>query len=358
MSRRAAVFTTLGLAVLAGCAGGGSGTLPGAPGSPDTHAVAPRAVVVSPSPTPSPTIGPVNGTLYVAQTSSVYAYPLGAAGTTSASRTISPHPQHPRIIQAIATNADGTLDVLANYFLNNQSQCGVNVEPADANGSPTGPNFDCDPTHATLTQGDGVARNSVGGFDILYNTNNNFILKRYANDGSSGTPANSITFSNFAPLYLASPPGGGHDYLASNQGEIRKYPEAATTSAGFNADCTISAANGDGPIAVAPDKTIYIVVKTQGSLTGEEIQAITGCTTGTATVSRTIGPFSNNYVSALAVDSQGELYVGMNSLAQTNVPPSFVRVYPPGANGTTPTVQRRIDPTPSTNYIRGLAIYE
>ncbi len=108
----------------------------------------------------------------------------------------------------------------------------------------------------------------------------------------------------FNPLWLATD-NGGHDYLANNQGEIRKYKGSETNPANDVADCTITAAGGDGPIAVAPDKTIYIVVKVQtGGIADETIDAITGCTSGAATVSRTIGPFGNQYISALAVDKK------------------------------------------------------
>ncbi len=159
----------------------------------------------------------------------------------------------------------------------------------------------------------------------------------------------------FNPLWLATD-NGGHDYLANNQGEIRKYKGSETNPANDVADCTITAAGGDGPIAVAPDKTIYIVVKSQtGGIADETIDAITGCTSGTATVSRTIGPFGNQYISALAVDNEGELYVAMNLL--TNAPPATVRVYASFANGK-PTPLRIITPSPQTNYIRGLAIFE
>ncbi|HEY6234788.1 MAG TPA: hypothetical protein VIW69_06800, partial [Candidatus Elarobacter sp.] len=57
-------------------------------------------------------------------------------------------------------------------------------------------------------------------------------------------------------------------------------------------DCTVSAYYGDGPLTVSTEKSIYLVVRTEGDLANSTIQEITSCpASGPAVVSRTIGPF-------------------------------------------------------------------
>lgn len=342
MSRRTRILAAALVTALAGCGGAGSV-------APAVHAPAGQNAAAA---TRSTSGDRQDGTLYYATTSTVYALPLTAKGRTTATRSITPHPEQQGITTAIATNADGTLDVQQNYF-DSAEHCRVDVEPADADGSPTSTTIACDASSST--QGDGVARNDFGGFDVLYNTPNNFIVKRFADDGS--LPKHTLTLGppGFAGLYLGTD-RGGHDYLADNGGEVREYTRHATSVDDPIADCTVSAFNGDGPLAVAPDKTIYLVVKSGDGLANASIDAITGCgTSGPATVSRTIGPFPDGYVSALAVDDQGALYVGLNSLDGTT--PSTISVFDKTANGA-PAPNRVIKPTPSTNFIRGLATFE
>jgi len=341
MSRRTSVFTTLCIAVLAGCSGG-------------AHSVTPNSRAAGPPQSALKSASSLaNGTLYYADTSNVYALPLNAKGSATATRTITPHPELQGINTAIATNADATLDVQQNYFDNAGEHCQVSVEPADANGSPPSTDVACDT--APSTQGDGVARNGFGGFDILYNTPNNFIVKRFANDGASLTNTLTLGPPGFSPLWLSTD-RSGRDFLANNGGEIRQYRRHGTSIDTTLADCTVSAYYGDGPIAVDTDKTIYLVVKTEGDLANSQIQAITSCpASGPAVVSRTIGPFPTTYISAMAVDDAGRLYVGLNAIDGAS--PSTIAVFPSTANGT-PAPTRVIAPNPATNFIRGLATYE
>jgi hypothetical protein len=301
----------------------------------------------------SPSGTRAGGTLYYADTSNVYALPLMAKGSSTATRTITPHPENQGINTALATNEDGTLDVLHNYFDDTGEHCRVTVEPADANGSPVATDVPCDTVPST--QGDGVARNAFDGFDVLYNTPNTFIVKRFANDGAS--PKRTLTLGppGFAGLYLATDPGG-HDYLVNSGGEIRKYTPHETNVDAQIADCTVSAFYGDGPLTVARDKTIYLMVRGGDTLANSSIEAITVCgTSGAATVSRTIGPFPDSYISAMAVDDQGALYVGLNALDGAS--PSTIAVFDKTANGA-PAPKRVIAPSPSTTFIRGLATWE
>jgi hypothetical protein len=341
MFRRLGVVTALFSFVLAGC-GGGSHSVP-AP----SHAAAGQQQAGARS-----TSGlRASGVLYYADTSNVYALPLNAKGSVTATRTITPHPENQGINTGVATNVDGTLDVQQNYFDDTGEHCRVTVEPADASGSPTASDVLCDTT--STTQGDGVARNYFGGFDIVYNTPDAFIVKRFGDDGA--TPKHTLTEGLSFPGFYLGTDDGGHDYLADNQGEIRIYTRHETSVDAPIASCTVSAYYGDGPLAVSENKTIYLMVRGGDTLANSSIQAITGCTSGPATVSRTIGPFPNSYISAMAVDDQGALYVALNSLDGAS--PSTIAVFDKTANGA-PVPTRVIAPSPSTNYIRGIASWE
>ncbi|MEA2719891.1 MAG: hypothetical protein QOJ39_1755 [Candidatus Eremiobacteraeota bacterium] len=338
-------FAALLIAVLAGCSGG-SHSVPAASRAAD-------GLQNSTAGSRSPSGIRASGTLYYADTSNAYALPLNAKGASTATRTITPHPENQGINTALATNVDGTLDVLHNYFDGTGEHCRVTVEPADANGSPTATDVPCDT--APSTQGDGVARNDFNGFDILYNTPNTFIVKRFADDGASSKRTLTLGPPGFAGLYLGTDPGG-HDYLVNSGGEIREYTRHETNVDAQIADCTVSAFYGDGPLTVARDKTIYLMVRGGDTLANSSIEAITACgTSGPATVSRTIGPFPDSYISAMAVDDQGALYVGLNSLDGAS--PSTIAVFDKTANGA-PSPKRVIAPSPATNFIRGLATWE
>jgi hypothetical protein len=346
ISSRRGILAAVLVAALTGC-GGGAHSVPSANRAPDGTQQNAASTARSASGARA------SGTLYYADTSNAYALPLNAKGSSTASRTITPHPENEGINTALATNDDGTLDVQQNYFDDAGEHCRVTVEPADANGSPAAPDVLCDAA-TPGTQGDGVARNDFGGFDMLYNTPNNFIVKRFADDGA--TPKRTLTLGppGFAGLYLGTD-RTGHDYLADNGGDIQIYPRSATTVDQQDAQCSVSAYYGDGPLTVAKDKTIYLVVRGGSDLSNESIEAITACAGGTATVSRTIGPFPTGYISALATDEQNELYVALNSL--DNASPATIAVFDATANGA-PAPKRTITPSPSTTYIRGLATWE
>ena len=343
MSRTRGVFAALSLVILAGCGGGAHSVPPGARTTESVQSGAQRTTSTL-----------KDGTLYYATTSTVYALPLNAKGNATATRSITPHPEQQGITTAVATNADGTLDVQQNYFDDTGEHCRTDVEPANADGSPASTTVACDDT-TPGTQGDGVARNGLGGFDILYNTPNSFIVKRFAADGASLTNTLTLGPPGFAGLYLDTDRSGG-DYLVNSGGEIREYGRHATSVDNTLEDCTVSAYYGDGPLAVSTEKSIYLVVRTQGDLANSTIQEITSCpASGPAVVSRTIGPFPTTYISALTVDNAGRLYVGLNAIDGASQ--STIAVFDKTANGTSaPT--RVISPNPSTNFIRGLTTYE
>jgi hypothetical protein len=333
---------------LAGCAGGHSAPALPPPATTGTDASAMHA--------PLDAIAPTTGTLYFAEVGVVHAFPLGANGTTSSTRDIIPHPNQSQNIFGVAVNTDGTLDIMETLF-NGTNQddphCRVVVESATASGSPPALYTNlCSGTEQS--QADAIAANAFGGYDVLFNaagagaTGPNQVA-RYANDGASVQSV--LTLSDY-PYFLASD-RGGHDYTASGNGAIEEYRGSQTAGPAI-ATIAGGALGFINSVAVSPgaDRTLYVGVGQYNQ--PNYIDAITLTPPSTYTISRRIGPFGNLYISAMAVDAQGELYVGMNPQSQTsNV--SLVRVYAPDANGK-PTPLRIIYPSPETSYVRGLAI--
>ncbi|MDB5093899.1 MAG: hypothetical protein JWO85_2000 [Candidatus Eremiobacteraeota bacterium] len=343
---------TAGLFVVAGCGGGGgvgTSTLPAQSGL-----RAPQIAVMSPSPVPTPSPTPLPGkpvgTIYAAVTDRVYALDLAGVGTTTAQRTIIPHPNQTQILEGVATSADGTLDILEDYFPtpSSQSVCRVVVETPTADGPAiaVGTHL-CDPVNTG--QGEGIARNTVGGYDVLYTdtTLSKDIVHRYGSDGASLV---STLVLDFFPLYLAND-RAGHEFLDTSGGRIVLYKGTTQDPTIRNSDVTLVGNPQLGPIAVSPgaDRTVYVV---EGPLGNQNIYALAP---GSNVILRTIGPFTKRYISALAVDSHSNLYAGTDRT--DNALYASIQVFDSTANGT-PAPTRIIVPSPATNYIRGLAIFE
>ena len=360
--RDRAVFVVAFAALLAGCGGGGGSSVSTLPG-PVKH----TEVGVGPTPTPSPSPSPTpSATVYVADVSKVYAYPLSGNGTLAPSRTIVPHPTdntHSLAYDSVATGTDGSLYVLDNFFTGSgQSQtefCRVDQYGATDSGSPTVPVYLCDPTNPT--QGEGIARNTQSGFDIAFRNGDPlgqggapYAIRRF---GSGGVVVNTLTLSSgVAPISLATD-RGGHDYIDSlfQNGQMLEYAPTTTDPTTPTRNYTLAGGPKLDALAVSQivPKTIYaVVLQPGGGIVNEKIIAFAP---GATTPSRTLGPFPNHYITAMAVDSQGLLYVAMNPVA--GGAGASVRVYASNAVGT-PTPVRHIIPSPGIFEIRGLAIFE
>jgi len=338
------------LALLAACAGAGSSS-PVPFASANGADRAPQRVVEG---TSRGAAAPPSGTLYVAETGTVHAFPLGANGTTSSLRDITPHPNQSQLIAGLAVSADGTLDILESYPPSSSRVggpssagfCRVVVESATASGSPpaVGTNL-CDPSDTGTALG--IATNTVGGYDVLFSdtTLGADILRRF---GSDGTSTVSTLVLDFYRLSLAAD-RGGHDYIGRADGRVVMYKAETTDATAPASDVTLASIPQLGPIAVSPgaDRTVYAVVGAIGS------QNIDAFTAGSSTISRTIGPFPNNYISAMAVDLDGSLYVALN--ANGGGAASVIRVYDSAAVGKA-TPLRTIVPSPGVSTIYGLAI--
>jgi hypothetical protein len=347
-----AIFVVAVAAFLAGCGGGGGSgvsTLPGPVKHPET------IVTASPSPTPSPT-------LYISDVTKVYAYPLSGNGTLAPSRTIAPEPTdttHSLAEGSLATGTNGNLYVLDNFFTgpaNNQTEfCRViQYGPTDS-GSPTVPEYLCDPT--SPTQAEGIARNQQGGFDVAFRIGSpatGYDIRRF---GTGGSVINTLPLaSGDAPISIATD-RGGHDFIDPlfQNGRILEYASTTTDPAAPTRDFSLTCCPKLSGLAVSQlvPKTIYaVVIQPAGGVANEKIIAFAP---GATTPSRTLGPFPQHYVTAMAVDSQGLLYVAMNPVA--GGVGSNVRVYASDAVGT-PTPLRKIVPNPAITEIRGLAISE
>jgi hypothetical protein len=338
-------------ALLAGCGGIMSQSVPGAGPAAPRNPQTVTTFVPSASPTASPT---PSGTLYAANIAEVDAFPLGEADSpASPQRVIQPHPAQTQNVYGIATNADGTLDIVQTHYVGSGASttqyCRVTVESATANGSPQAlGNPLCDPSDTG--QGQAIARNNVGGFDVLYSdlTTSKDVVRRFGSDGNS---VSSTLVLNFFPSYLATDTGG-HDYVDTSGGRIVEYAPGSTDPTTPVYDGTLAGSPQLGPIAVSPgvgaNRTVYVV---DGPITSQYIDALAPHST---TIARRIGPLTGRTISALAVDSQGNLYAATSNNSTNHVQ---IRVYGPTANGTPPP-DRVIVPSPDIGYIRGLAIYQ
>jgi hypothetical protein len=339
-SRHIAVATAC--ALLAGC----GATSPAAPPA--------RPIAAAPALLPAASGESVStGTLYAAESHVVHAYPLGADGTTAATRSIIPHPNEDQYIQGLAVNGDGTLDILEQYYAGgveaaSSGYCRVVVESASADGAAraVGTHLcDANPTVAT----DGIASNTFGGYDVLYyDAASRAVLRRFGDDGVSVVSSLAM---NTVPQLVATD-RAGRDYLVTYDGtnsRIQTYKATTTDYSQTKWDATfLGYAFGATAVSPGADRTVYVV---SGSRGGEIINVIVP---GASTISTTIGPFGHNDISAMAVDAQGSLYVAF--WPESGPPGSFIRVYASGASGK-PAPQRVITPSPTiTGTITGLAI--
>jgi hypothetical protein len=370
----ASLFVIAGFAVLAACSGGGSGTsaVPSGSGSvlhPQTIVSTSSPVpTATPVPTPTPTPVAVTGTLYYSSADTAYAIPLNSNGAVTASRSIKPHAKENPIISGLATEADATLVVLQNYSDSNQVQhCHAAVMAADATSTtPPTRTIACSSDTANQQSGAGVSRNKQGGFDLFYGGSQQVgeFIQRYANDGTSLSDTLLIPDSNWWDTTIASATfASGHDYLEDGRGDIRKYLASDTSETSAEGNCVDLDPDGLYPtMAVAPDGTIYVVRKTssQTPLKDMYIDAITSCPGGgaAATVSRTIGPFTQGFPTAMTVDAEGDLYVALEPTAGGA---SVINVYGRWANdsgGKKPAPMRVINVSPTVYEIRWLTLYD
>jgi len=318
---------------------------------------------------------PPTGTLYVSSSKAVYAYDLAANGPTAPQRTITPHSAQQVRLIALATAADGNLGVLEEYYPTSGGHfCRVTVEPSNAVGNSAAVSvIDC-PGDYSNSYGWGLTRNPLlpiaspgiapgDAFDVLVTKDaapTSAFVKRY---DELGNALSTLTVPSPGPHPALASDKGAHAYVDTSAGRVRKfqYTSADGGSTTPNADFTLPTGVA-GPMAVSPvDNALYIV--TTNNSNQNVIEGFTyngaGNTYTPNTPSRTIGPFNNNNVTALAFDSQGELYVALSSIPGLGAMfPNVVRVYNVVPNN--PTVVRTIPNANPTNPsdITAIAISE
>jgi len=273
--------------------------------------------------------------LYVATSTTVYAYNPTDSGSTAPSRTIT-LPSSGATNVAITAYLDGTLDVLQSTSANSPlGPCRVVVLSATANGS-TVPvsKASCSDSSDYFTSPQGIATNSNGGIDILGAETSgtlyiNHITQSNDGNGTLGTPGSLLELGpGTTPAYLATDPQ--HDYTLTAAGTVSKY---SNTASGTGADATPAQrfhtnSGTGGPLAVSPvDKTLYLVEPNGGTGSTYLIAGFMPSTyqgnSGTPTPDYTLDLGSNvTGVQAIACDSSGNVYIAL-----TNGSGSHVRVY-------------------------------
>lgn len=341
------------VAFLAGCAGGARTSVPPAPDAVNRDV---SAVAVA---TPS-------STLYVAAADRVNAFKLNAAGTAAPDRSITivntPDLTSPKIV-AIATRADGVVGVLEDVVNVTYPSETILVElSGSANGSVTPQAYGLCGSYGSLgCHGKGLVPMPSGCWAWLLHGTVGHALRYTGNCFYSGGSnyqfprSSGVAIDRGSHLYLSgapSDPSGVDKYkyadLATSETVARPAPPAETSTALPNGTTT-------GQIAVGPDLRTYVAALDASNNAIVDVFTQAG---GKApfVYSGSLGPFYNHAIDALAVDAQGDLFVGLFALnANPNV--TEVRVYAPGAFGTPATLVRKLlNPVPSR--ITSLAIFQ
>lgn len=288
-----------GLVLLAGCGGGGSSS---------------STPVTVPTSTPVPQPLTPQGPLLVAGLNQVVAFPIGALGTASAKTVIEfgvagdANPPW-TLISAIGSGPVASVIIGSETFRSggeggtNSYACTLEVYSANAPGSS---NWLSSPACSGDLYPSAIFGRSNGDIDYLAQpySGQNQIVRIRASDGTSIvrlTAAPGDTFSAFTEdatgnIYVIDGPavkeyGGASDVASA--APVRSVPLSFSAS----------------KLAVAYDGTIYAAPTSAGAV---EALAPTGAT-------RTVGPFAGKSIGAIATDSAGGLYVGLNGGGTTEV---------------------------------------
>jgi len=380
--------TRLGFALLAlmavtvaacGHNGSATSTLPAVrdPAGTGRSASAPFVPVVSPSPI-----------LYVSGNDRVVAFPLAASGAATPLRTLFVHRLQQDGIVGIATNSDTSLDVLQNFrnsptgpgtpnAAGNYPDCRVVIYPATASGDAAAMNqFSC--FHSAVgpgtaiggVRGLGIARapSPLGAIDYLEAalppaspspgpTPGDFVQRSNESGADHGllavaspSPvkyhngmAENITGNVFVsyslPFFVPIPSGSSSNSCVATPptatAAVDEFAPAAIGTPGPIATIVINGRVTAGALATYPVsdpfKRIYVATCDSNANSWVD-ELLTGNLSSGTTVlspSRSIGPFTNASVTALAVDAQGNIYVGLSDNPVTASTGTAVRVYGP-----------------------------
>jgi hypothetical protein len=298
----------------AGCGGGGSS---------------------GPPPVPTATQAPVvpQGTLYVASPDEVEAFPLNANGPVAPQRSLTGFyaatggsgSEHVSL-SSIATLGDGTLVAgSTDYDFGEDVNCSFSLyAPTATSKSQTSSSRQCGDSTGDPEILGSMATRSDGSIDYLMT---------YSGAVSSTLPDGSLV-NRVAPgthsVSMAEDASGTVYLSRGTPNRVDVYRGALTFGSTPSASLPVP---GTGPLAVAPDGTVYLAYATTASY----VLAI-----GTNGAQRTIGPLPNS-VGALAVDRIGELYVAQNGGTKVDV----VDVFAANANGAATPLRELVAPIPA-----------
>ena len=317
-------------------------------------------------------------TLYVSGQGSVFAYDLTASGDTPpVNRTTGYYYSAGSVsttIAGIATNAPGDLIVLQNYGSATATSCQLVYIPARTGTSPSGAsNYNCQNYKGNI-QGTGIGITFTG----PGNANDIDVLMHYTGsstpNGCDGTANPQYEVDRYT---VASGPSLSGNYCNNTLPGERDYIAGSTngaffvdqTSGGFierydvNGALTNSDAPGSlpapGPLAVSANPTTGIGYRVVASNTGGATTIYSFKNNGHGfTFTHALGTFTNT-VSALAVDNNGSIYVGITQPSGV----TKVKVYgPTKTQATDPDrilnnpVRRPNPAAPPASIITGIAI--
>jgi hypothetical protein len=297
-----------------------------------------------------------NDTLYVSNGGGVSAFPLTASGAASPTATFEVHPDQTGSIVGVETAASGSVEVLQSFQNTTAgiNDCRVVEVPGNSNGSAVKTNqYDCATTGTGAPyRGRSIARGPNGEIDSLYtSTGVDEILRLTFPATTTVFPAAGSAKHN--SMYEGA---GGHMYVSSGSANDPIVIGASASTTGCSASATgaatvdnyspgastpahtftINGRSTAGVLAIAPDNTtLYVATCTTaantavpaGSLLLDEVT--TQGANGAISAVGSIGPFGNQNITALAVDGQGNLYVGLSANDSSGT--TNVRVYAPGA---------------------------
>ena len=139
--------------------------------------------------------------------------------------------------------------------------------------------------------------------------------------------------------------------------QIDNFLPAADRSTPPTHTFTLSGRVSAGALALSANNTLYVATKDGSG--NAYVDGVPANSIGSVTPGTSIGPMGQNDVTALAVDAQGNVYVGLTASASAPggaASATHVRVYAAGATGKATPVRILQNPVPSGQPITGLAI--
>ncbi|HEX3463059.1 MAG TPA: hypothetical protein VHS78_03265 [Candidatus Elarobacter sp.] len=286
-----------------------------------------------------------NGTLYVGDSTVVNAFPLSANGFAAPQRSLTAllgpdYPGGPTYMAtaSMATTTDGRLFVVRRGGVTpTAGTCSIAAEDPNANGSAGWLyDFSCDPRNGAV-----VARGAGPSLDIATFASGVTLTYEFSSLGTvrSGAQYSALATDAAGTMYFVLGP------------QVDEFPANSVSLAAPIRSIGVGGHYAISWLAAGTDGTVYA-----GALTSDDgirrLDTVFATGPGQTSPSRSIGPFdeSTDAIGALAVDSAGELYVGLYDRTTGS---SKVNVYGPNANGQATPVRTILNAVPSA-YGRGI----